>query len=107
MALKITWVKRINEMCQSQLKLTTKLISPLVVSGDFWKYNFSESDLYQVCNPKGFWKSVVQAWSIYNYFEPQTLDEVLDQYVWFNSHIKVQGKLFCVKSYAQNGIGMI
>ena len=54
--------------------------------------NLKTADAKKLCNQKEFWGQVYLAWCEYNYHEPQCLDEVLNEILWMNSHIKLLGK---------------
>ena len=58
------------------------------INTDIWKCNLSEKDI--VGNfPKGFWRDVLQSFSYSNFTQENT-----DQILWYNSLIKIDGKVF-------------
>ena len=49
-----------------------------------------------------FWRDVLEAWALYNYekAEEMTKDQVMNQYIWYNSHVLIEKKLvFFVKAW--------
>ena len=69
--------------------------------------NFKKDNVQYVCKAQGFWLDVVNAWVVFNYTEPNTVKQILNQIVWCNSQIRVNNKPICVNSYANAGIGKI
>ena len=66
--------------------------------------NFSRQDVELVCGAKGFWKDVINTWSDYNFHCVNEIDEILNQRIWLNSHIRIGSKLAYIQSLAEKGI---
>ena len=80
------------------------LIRPKIENAEFWYCNFDRSDLKHVCNPVGFWRSVMEYWADYNFHEITDIEEVLHQQLWLNSHVRINKKLVVFKEFTQQGI---
>ena len=94
-------------MPNCQKPLTSKLINPNIITGEMWSYNFNQDDIKYVCQPYGFWKDIVYAWTQINFKNPVNINEVLMQKIWFNSCIRVGNKPFYVKEYAKAQISQL
>ena len=52
---------------------------------------------------KNVFKSILNAWCIYNFYQPTSRNQVLDQVIWYNSHIRINGKIiFWKKLYVKD-----
>ena len=60
----------------------------------FWECNFQTKDVGLVCQAKGFRYSVVKARAEYHFHSPNSYQSVLEQIIWFNSHLRTEGKPF-------------
>lgn len=69
-----------------------------------WECNFNVADCHLLCKAKGFWMDVLKSWSLFNYINPNGVDEICDQVIWYNSHIKMAGSFFCDRDMINNGI---
>ena len=107
-ALKIAWVKRLfcidEEYQQSWRNLA---INSFVLDNNLmFKGNISETDANQVmvkkCNQ--FWKDVMLAWCKFNFHDNVTDINICHEQIWFNSHIKINGKLCFNKTMYEAGI---
>ena len=58
-----------------------------------WLCNITSKDIIENFDENSIWTRILVAWSKINFFEPQNKEEVLNQYLWYNSHIKVNGKV--------------
>ena len=106
--LKIAWVKRLTDANDSGWKDIVKKSLPLT-GNDFWKCNTNMKDVTSIFsyskNIPYFWKNVIINWCEYNFKEPNTLSEICDQPLWFNSFIKDKDKnLIFYKSWYEVGI---
>ena len=55
-----------------------------------WLFNLNERDMaLKYSNCTSFWKLVAIKWASYNFCYPRTYDEIVNQYVYNNSHIRV------------------
>ena len=59
-----------------------------------WECNFQAKDVGLVCQAKVFRHSVVKARLEYLFHYPNSYQSVLEQIIWFNSHLRTEGKPF-------------
>ena len=101
-ALMIQWIftAQHNEMLHQFLykALDTQL------NQEIWLCNLCHKDIHLVGLEDSFWKQVLVNWSKYNFNWPNTYQEVLGQYLWLNSHIKVNKQPIVIKQMLVKGI---
>ena len=92
-SLKVQWIPRLYQgdailtwlaYCHMNLKIRNQLL---------WECNFCSEDAWKMPCKNLFWKSVLVAWSEYNYNVPESSEEIVNQIIWYNSHIKIGNKL--------------
>ena len=106
MALKIEWVKRLqNNSDDTASRLAYHAIKPNINNQEFWYLNFHESDIQHVCKGmNNFWMDVIKAWSKFNFHEVNDIPTLLKQRLWFNSHIRRNGRPFIIQNMYAVGI---
>ena len=97
-ALKIQWVLRLPDMTNDASKLAYYHIRPLIQQ-NFWMFNFAPQHVMYICEARGFWKSAVVAWVEYHFYEVNDVNQVLNQYIFCNSHITIAHKPITNKVY--------
>lgn len=104
-SLKIAWIKRLLDNSQANWKLLVYNQLPNV--GEYiWKCNFNREDVNK-CFPNlynHFWIDVLKSWADYNYHAPNNCTDILNQNIWFNSHIKINGQLLFYSNWYRAGI---
>ena len=86
-ALKIQWIFRARQELFFNVVSISNLIPQL---GQFiWQCNLQVSDIPKVIQNSTLWSDVLEAWCIYNYSEPQDIQEILHQIIWCSSLIWV------------------
>ena len=104
-ALKVQWVFKV--MNDEFIKMCIfKSLDPHL-SVDLWQCNVSHRDVKLLFNLDTFWVQVLHAWSHINYHEPQSVCEVANQYIWYNSHIRISGKPVMYKTWYDAGIILV
>ena len=88
-ALKINWIRNWDKLPISITKLAMYHIKPKLATSDFWLCKFKKADIKYVCNLTGFWQDVVTDWSEISYHQVTSVQKVLQQIIWLNSHIRV------------------
>ena len=65
-----------------------------------WECNISSTDCAKIIgkNNQTFWHNVLLTWCKYHYYEPQTQEEILEQIIWYNSHLRVNNKVLVPKN---------
>ena len=107
-AIKVSWIPCIATMTHSQILLMDYFICTDIANAEFWQCNFSEKDIKYVCRAIGFWLDVIKAWANFNYQDKlELMEQILEQNIWYNSHIRIQNKPFYNKDMAQLGISKI
>ena len=103
--LKISWVKRILEESKEDLRKMANLTIP-DCDGLIWLGNLKvvDVDLVRIGNKGNMWDSILSAWCSYNYREPITVEEILNQPLWYNSHIRRQNKPFVIRALYNRGL---
>ena len=105
-ALKITWI----QILQNDPKCAT--LAYYMMSEDLkeniLRCNFTSSDVEEICprNRSPFWHDMLKAWAEINFSLPTAVN-VYEQYVWFNSNIKVDGRICFWPSVYAKGLHWI
>lgn len=71
-----------------------------------WFANLNTNHIKQLF-ASSFWCDVLLAWSKYNFHQPNSHAQVLQQIIWLNSNICVHGRPVCFKEAYQAGIGHV
>ena len=71
------------------------------IQEDIWRVNIAPKDVIKMFRPS-FWRDVLYDWSHLNYEENISNQNVLNQIIWYNSHWKIDNKLFIVKEAYQS-----
>lgn len=61
------------------------------LGSDFWKCNMKIKVINENMEDS-FWKDVAISWAHINYHTPKTRNQVLKEFIWLNSHIKIKGE---------------
>ena len=102
--LKLVWIQRILTTHMELAQLARLRIKPCIQNQEFWLSNFHLKDVHDVCKATGFWLSVVEAWSRYNYHNVVTINQILNQRLWCNSHIRVKNEVIMYEELSSKGI---
>ena len=91
-AIKCKWIKKITDPNANFFKNIVHYYIPNS-SIWFWSGNLKVSDAFKfMIHQSLFWKSIIQAWCIYNYSIPNSYIEIYNQQIWYNSFILVGHK---------------
>ena len=105
-AIKATWIQRLlNEENTGKWKLFMQIELDKIGGPLIWKFNFKKDEknlLANISNP--FLKDMVKSWSNLHFSNPKSYDDVLNQYLWHNSFIKVNNETVYYKSWVKNNI---
>lgn len=88
LALKMQWVIQIRDK-ELWANIAYTYLTP-ALADKLWICNFSVNDLETLFPIRSFWRQVVYAWASFNFYSPKTTQEILNQVIWYNSHIRVQ-----------------
>lgn len=72
-----------------------------------WKSNLKKSDVKKIVGVDSFWKDVSISWAESTFHEPREKQEVLDQYLWFNSWIRKRGKPYTIHNLRSHGVNYV
>ena len=74
--------------------------------GDFvWSCNISSLDAQKVIQNQTFWKTVMVTWAKFHFYNPSTCEEIQEQIIWYNSHIRIDGTVITANMHMiQHGI---
>ena len=104
-ALKINWIKKIsNENFYKACFFHSTGLPPVEY---VFKINLSARDATNICT-KSFWTEVFVHWCGFNHDDRvNTLDKVLHQIIWMNTHIRIGGKPIVNTRFFSNNFTMI
>ena len=90
-ALKIGWVALLLKDAKFTSLVDDALNNP--IKHLLWEVQLSKTDAIERFSVEGFWKNVLTLWYEINFKTMQEIQNVRDQVLWLNSHIKVDGKI--------------
>ena len=61
-----------------------------------WDCNAKYKDVSTLCHQKSYWNFALEDWCEIHFFQPQDDIEVKNQIIWYNSHIKIRGKILTI-----------
>lgn len=98
--LKIKWVYN----CKNDDKIQSLASQFLPSIGiEYWYCNMKPNEVAYYVKPS-FWQDVAIAWARFNFHEPRDIEEIIQEPVWFNSFIRVGGKVIFIASAFNAGI---
>ena len=103
-SIKCKWIKKLIDPNASFLKSMACYFIP---DADrlFWSGNLKVSDGLKLLKHNSvLWKSIIQAWCIYNFSVPNSFEQIAHQQLWYNSFILIDKKPFCFKQLYSKGI---
>ena len=100
-SLKASWVKHL--MADNLLSvLAYQMLCP-TLNQKIWECNLKSSHVHEIFE-NGFWTEVLQAWAELNFVVPTSLNEILNQVIWYNSCILIANTPFLFKNVFKNGL---
>ena len=101
-SLKASWINFI-ESDSFVMETSYHKLNVIPLNKQIWKCNIDKKDVLKQFET-GFWKDVLSAWAKWH-FKENCLDEnILDQIIWFNSHIKVNKKTVFYRKALKAGL---
>ena len=105
-SLQLRWVTMIGDYPQIQNYAYSWLndtLGPLI-----WECNLNKEHAETACKGNSYWKGVLEDWCELHYHDPENEDEIRNQVIWYNSHIKTVQELFNINKeterYFRNGL---
>lgn len=103
MALQVQWINLAQDNQFFARILRNKLNTP--IHDDVWCCNFKPRHVKEIFPQlEGFWYHVVVAWAHYNFAMPEDLDDILNQFLWYNSLIRRENVPFVLPRAYRAGI---
>ena len=90
-SLKVTWVKRLNDSTETSIWSHIPLYYLQDVGGLFHLQCNIDLKLLKTDIPIDFYKEALKAWQKINNRTPRTKEQVLNEIVWNNRFIKIEG----------------
>ena len=85
-ALKISWVKKAENSDNAWVHVANQLL-PLKIQAMF-ECNLNHKDIKKITIPSdSVFSSIIDAWSSVHFHQPKEKGEIMNQSLWFNSHI--------------------
>ena len=104
-SLKFSWIKNIlsdsfvEHIAYSNINFTLK--------NKIWECNLRREDVESLNIKNSFWRAVLEAWCELNYSKFVPPDEYPYQFIWYNSHIRINNKPCFFKKPYQNGLEIV
>ena len=70
----------------------------------FLKTNIHPKDASKFFKKKDFWSEAFTHWCEITFVEPQSFQEIVNQTIWFNSHVKIKNSPIFFRNFADVGI---
>ena len=105
-AIKVSWIFKLNDNNPFLARCAYKALD-WDLKEKLWKCNLCLQDVWKEFIEENFWCHMLFAWCKINYRNPQSCDEMLEQCIWFNSNIKVGGKVIKWKHWIDKDIMVI
>ena len=104
--LKILWVKRyLDQFNKGKWKLFFQQELGKLGGEMIFKCNFKSTEPFIFDKIKIiFWEEVLASWSKLNFHHPADTNTVLNQYLWFNTFIRIENKPIYYKLWVTNKI---
>ena len=103
-SIKCKWIKKLVDQ---KAPFLTSIAGYFIPHADklFWSGNLKVADGLKLLKHHSIlWKSLVQAWCIYNFSVPNSAEEILNQQLWYNSFILMDKKPFFFDQLYSKGI---
>ena len=88
--LKIAWVQILET--DTFLQEFAYICLHKTMGRDIWNCNIHKKDIQNLFE-NSFWKDVLWSWSHVNYHDPEEKNQIASQFLWYNSHIKINKQL--------------
>ena len=102
-ALKMQWIARLYDNDDTLTELAHYNLNAKIKDQLFWECNLKECDVNILECKNEFWKQTVTAWSRINFHDP-TAEQIPNQILWYNSHIRIKNVPVCIKKMYEKGV---
>ena len=100
-SLKVAWI-RVLQTDDILEKFAYAALSPQLQS-EVWICNLDKRDVLKIFK-KSFWTDVLEAWCEINHQEKFEKEEILNEFIWYNSKIRVQNKPILIPHAFHQGL---
>ena len=100
-ALKLVWIKRLTQ--NESLQYAYMWLLP-ILREDQWKCNINARDVRMLLSYDNFWVNVLISWTSIQFRKEHHGLEILDEFLWYNSHIRIGGQPIMWSKAYQNGL---
>ena len=101
-ALKATWPKILYKE-QEYAKMVYNILR-IPIEEDIWRCRIEPQEVKNLKLRNEFWEDVLHSWNQYNFFVSSRIE---NQILWYNSYIKVSGKMIMWKDVYQRGLKFV
>ena len=103
-SLKCSWIRRLYDECHHDWK-----IIPLNYINNVLGMNFKFHSNLNIPNKTinslpSYYKDIINSWCKYYSYTPKVSTLVSSQFLWYNSHIKIDNEIACYKDFADKKI---
>ena len=102
-SLKASWLTIIQED-DFVASLAYHNLNPML-GEDIWVCNLNKKDASELFS--GFWGNVYESWIDLNHAEPETANDIMNQFIWYNSFIRINNKTFMYEKAYKEGLKII
>ena len=100
MALKTTWPQILGQEVD-YANLVYEMLGVKELGENIWRCNIKQDDVKQLEISEPFWNDVLTSWSMFNSYKSK---EIENQILWYNSNIKIAGKMVMWKEPFHKGL---
>ena len=102
-SLLINWIFKLEEdpvLCECAYQILSPYLRNMI-----WNCNLDKKAIIQYFKDiHNFWVCVLLAWSKIHYVEPQSKVQVLNQFIWLNTHIRINNEVIEWKEWIEKSI---
>ena len=103
-ALKSTWIKKSFE--DTGWKEIVNQLIPIELN-ELCECNLHCKDVRYIVEDTPIWLAIMQAWTKYSFYKPETINEIATQKLWYNSWIRSQNRPIRYRKLQQAGVDRI
>ena len=101
-SIKIGWIFTIEDdifLSECAYSILSKSLRQLI-----WRCNISEQDVKKCYDSENFWVQSLISWSKINFHTPCNKAEILNEFIWMNSYIRINDKPVIWNHWIEKGI---
>ena len=90
-SLRLKWIQTLDSNTDMQGYVYQWLIPKL--GKLVWECNLRKNEVAKICSITSYWTGVLEDWCELHFHQPQSEDQIREQILWYNSHIKIGGSI--------------